>query len=207
MPSIDQETSQPTEGRTYWQSLAELGNSKDYLEFIKGEFPEGVDLPPESEGRRRFLQVMAASIALATTTGCHWPKENIRPFANRPDGMVPGIPRFFATSMDLGGVSRGLLVKSFDGRPINVEGNNLDPISAGAADKYSIASLLDLYDPDRSQEVLKDGKPSTWADVTGMLAAKKKEIESSRGAGLRFLTEASSSPSRARLKAMILSKL
>ncbi len=77
--------------------------------------------------RRGFLKVMGASLALAGLTACRWPAEEIVPFAHRPEGYVPGVPVQYATAMELGGVATGLLVTSYDGRPIKIEGNPLAP--------------------------------------------------------------------------------
>ncbi len=147
MPSIDQTEN----GRNYWRSLQELALTPEFLAELGPEFAAGTDLPPAGTSRRRFLQVMAASVGLAGLTGCRWPKEKIFPYANRPDNRTPGTPVQFATSMDLDGVARGLLATSYDGRPIKIDGNNLHPDSLGATDPSAEASVLELYDPDRSR--------------------------------------------------------
>ena len=96
---------------------------------------------------------MGASLGLAglTATGCiRLPEEKLAPYAHRPENRMPGTPVSYATAFELGGVAQGLLVTSYDGRPIKIEGNPSHPLNAGAADTAAQASVLELYDPDRS---------------------------------------------------------
>ena len=155
-------------GPTYWRSLDELARTPEFQEAVQREFP-GDDwdrLPPAT--RRSFLKVMGASMAMAGLTACRWPKEEIVPFAHRPEGRTPGVPDYFATSMELGGVALGMLVTSFDGRPIKAEGNRLHPDSLGALTAIAQAEVLQLYDPDRSRRLLlrESGQQfvKTWSD-------------------------------------------
>jgi MoCo/4Fe-4S cofactor protein with predicted Tat translocation signal len=183
----------PGRGR-YWRSLAELEDKPEFREFLEREFAEPLETaPPSSDGRRRFLQLMGASLALAGVTSCRWKEDKLLPFSRRPDGMIPGEQRQYATCMDLGGFATGLHVTSYDGRPVKVEGNPEHPASRGACSVFHQASLLGLYDPDRSDSVLEAGKASSWekfeAFVNGLALGD--------GARLRVLSEASSSPSLA----------
>ncbi|NUN94765.1 MAG: TAT-variant-translocated molybdopterin oxidoreductase [Candidatus Omnitrophica bacterium] len=195
-------------GQGYWRSLQELARDPAFLAELGPEFAEAADSPPEGTSRRRFLQVMAASVGLAGLTGCRWPKENIYPYANRPDGRMPGVPVKYATCLDLGGSARGLLATSYDGRPIKVDGNDLHPINRGANDVLAEASVLDLYDPDRTRGPIRVEKGEPYYDswdhfnttAHGIFAA----MRSKSGAGVAILSEASSSPTFARLKAKLL---
>src|SRR5690606_32310629 len=108
-------------------------------------------------------------------TGCHWKKEKILPHTERPDGVIPGVPTHYVTSMDLGGVSTGLVVKSFDGRPIKVEGNHDDAVSQGGTGTYHQASILGLYDPDRSSTARSSGKPANSSAFDEALLASFAE--------------------------------
>jgi molybdopterin-containing oxidoreductase family iron-sulfur binding subunit len=197
-----------TEGRGYWRSLAELANTPEFREELGPEFAVGADLPPDSTSRRKFLQVMAASVSLAGLTGCRWPKENIFPYASRPEGRMEGVPVKYATSMDLGGVSKGLLATSFDGRPIKIDGNDLHPENRGANDILAEASVLELYDPDRAQAPwFQDAQGEyirTWDEFTSFAQGHFIEFRRNGGAGLAILAEASSSPSVERMKAKLL---
>jgi len=189
----------------YWRSLAELEQTPEFQKFIEHEFAEPVsDLPPSSPERRRFMELMGASLALAGATGCRWEEDKILPHTRRPEGDIPGESRYYATSMDLGGFAVGLRVKSYDGRPIKVEGNPNHPDSLGAAGVLQQASVLELYDPDRSRTAIRyAGGQGTPASLDDFRAAAKEVVAALRGSqgrGLRILSESSSSPSIADMK-------
>jgi MoCo/4Fe-4S cofactor protein with predicted Tat translocation signal len=191
-------------GKSYWRSLDELADSPEFRAWVKDEFPGLAEELAAPATRRGFLKVMAASFGLAGLTACRWPKERILPFARRPEGRVPGVPQQFATAFELGGAAVGLLVTSVDGRPVKVEGNPLHPASLGAAHSWAQASVLELYDPDRSrQPVRRDGAQrtaATWDDFLAFAAPRFSALRSRRGAGLAFLAEPASSPSLARMR-------
>mgnify|MGYP001411566258 FL=1 len=162
-------------GKMWWRSLDEVVKRDAIQAKLNDEFPEGAqDLLATGKDRRHFLKIMGASMALAGLglSGCRrWPKEHIVPYAHRPEGTMPGIPEHFASCFDFGGVSQGVLVTSNDGRPTKIEGNPEHPDSLGATDGFTQASILDLYDPDRSRGVKYKGEDSSihafaeWADV------------------------------------------
>ena len=141
----------PARPKTYWRSLDELAETAEFRAVGEREFPTLVPEILGPTGRRSFMKLMGASVALAGLTACRWPKERILPFAHRPEGRTPGVPEFYASAMELGGVAAALLVKSVDGRPIKVEGNPEHPESRGVAGVFAQASVLELYDPDRSR--------------------------------------------------------
>ena len=120
--------------KTHWRSLAELADAPEFRAFLEAEFPKKAD--PEGISRRRWLQLMGASLALAGTAGCRWEKEEILPFAERPEGRVPGVAERYATAMDLSGNATGLLVTVYDGRPIKIEGNPKHPQSLGPPTRW-----------------------------------------------------------------------
>jgi MoCo/4Fe-4S cofactor protein with predicted Tat translocation signal len=183
-------------GKEYWRSLEELAETADFQDLLRHEFPQGADIWEASLSRRGFLKMMGASLAMAGLTGCSLssPQEKILPYVNKPDAVTPGLPLFFATAMPLGGYATGVLVRSNEGRPTKVEGNPDHPASLGATDVYAQASILSLYDPDRSQAVLKDGQPSTWEDFVSALNGALATQRGKGGAGLRILTETVTSP-------------
>ncbi len=182
-------------GKQYWRSVEEFAGSPEFEDKIKGEFPVNVENWDPSLTRRNFVKVMGASLALAGLSGCViQPAEKIVPYVTQPEDIIPGKPLFFATAMTLGGVATGLLAKSFDGRPVKVEGNPEHPGSLGATDIYAQASLLDMYDPDRSQETLYRGSPKSWQDFSKAVRTAVDEAAKDGGAGVRFLTQTVSSP-------------
>ncbi|MGH9768135.1 MAG: TAT-variant-translocated molybdopterin oxidoreductase [Blastocatellia bacterium] len=199
------------EGREFWRSLEELADTEKFREFLHREFP-AVN-PSETDpswldpsGRRNFLKLMSASLAFAGLTACtNQPKEYLVPYVKTPDGLVPGKPQFYATAMPLGGVASGLLVESHEGRPTKIEGNPDHPASLGGTTVYEQASVLTLYDPDRSQATLNLGDPRTWGEFLNWFSQALEEQRKKQGAGLRILTETSTSPTFAdqmnRLKA------
>ena len=142
---------------------------------------------------------MGASLALAGVSGCGLNKpEKIVPYVRAPEAIVPGRPLFFATALSLGGYATGVLVESHMGRPIKVEGNEKHPASLGATDAFAQASVLSLYDPDRSQVVLREGQISTFNNFLADLTIALDEQRARKGAGLRILTETVGSPTLAR---------
>lgn len=195
----------------HWRSLEQLAGDPEVSDLATREFLELLPAEQPSASRRRFLQLAAASVALAGTSGCisptwpRWPRTKILPYAYRPDGQMDGIPQYFATCMELGGVARALLAKSYDGRPIKLEGNPEHPMSLGAADLWAQASVLDLYDPDRSAGVARfeNGASVTfsWEEFLaafGPVLAERRKVE---GEGLHVLAEPSSSPALSLVRA------
>jgi len=179
----------------FWQSLEELSETKEYREFLEHEFPHDTAKNPEGIDRRDVLKLAAASAALAGLSACtKLPTEKIVPYVRPPEEIIPGRPLFYATSMQLAGVATGLLVESNMGRPTKIEGNPEHPGSLGGTDVFTQASVLTLYDPDRSQTVIHEGRISDWSTF-GVAMADVRGQQSPKGSGLRILTETVTSPS------------
>src|SRR5947207_10105843 len=151
-------------GQQYWRSLEEVAETNEFREVIQREFPAGASEWWDGLSRRSFLKMAAASLALAGITACtKQPTQQILPYVKQPTGLIPGEPLFYATAMLLGGYATGALVTSREGHPIKVDGNPEHPSSLGGSSVWMQASILDLYDPDRSQTVTHHGEISTWA--------------------------------------------
>src|ERR671932_1143729 len=160
-------------GREFWQSLEELASSEEFEELLHREFPQHASEWDEGTDRRTFLKLMGASLALAGLSGCSYqPPETIVPYVRQPEEIVPGKALYFATAMPFPGGAAPLLVRSYMGRPVKVEGNDLHPASLGATDVFAQASVLGLYVPDRSQNVTYLGRPRAWDDAQGELRAQ-----------------------------------
>ena len=188
---------QSSQGQEYWRCLEELADSEEFHKLLKQEFPQQAAGLLDGVSRRDFLKLMGASLALAGLSGCGRAApqdEKIVPYVNQPEEIIPGRPLFFATAFPIGGVGTGVLVESHEGRPTKIEGNPNHPASLGATDAFTQASILTLYDPDRSQVVRNAGRISTWgAFFTGV----NDDLEAERvvgGGGLRILTETITSP-------------
>lgn len=182
-------------GKDYWRSVEEFADTPEFEEFVKREYPAHGQEWNDPVTRRSFLKVMGASLAFAGLSGCViQPAEKIVPYVRQPEDALPGKPLFFATAISVKGVATGLLAKSFEGRPIKLEGNPEHPGSLGATDVLAQASLLDMYDPDRSQEILYHGSPKTWLNFTTAFRAAVAENGKDGGAGVRILTETVTSP-------------
>jgi MoCo/4Fe-4S cofactor protein with predicted Tat translocation signal len=198
-------------GRTYWRSLEELADSPVFEEFVRREFPQQAEEWNDPVERRTFLKLMGASLALAGLSGCViQPPEKIVPYARQPEEEVPGKGLYFATAFSLGGIATPLLARSNEGRPTKLEGNpdhpnnrNSDPNDRGssATDIFSQASILTLYDPDRSQTPLYRGEHRPWttfvAEIRGLIERENDGVRAKKGAGLRFLTDTITSPTLA----------
>jgi molybdopterin-containing oxidoreductase family iron-sulfur binding subunit len=165
LPIIEASTrGEEPSGTRFWRSLSHLRNDAAFQKLARHEFmPEAME-PPAGASRRQFLQLMGASMAMAGLTACRRPVENILPYARTPEEIIPGIPLNYATSMPFRGSVEALLVESHEGRPTKVEGNPEHPVSQGSSSLFAQASILDLYDPDRSQRVVFEGSGSTWSD-------------------------------------------
>ncbi len=188
--------------RSYWRSLEELADTDRFRELQAKEFPAGDEEHWTESSRRRFLQLIGASVALASASSCYWQKETIAPFNERPEDRIPGKPRYFASAMEVGGVGRALLVTSYDGRPTKVDGNPEHPASRGASEVWAQASTLEMYDPDRSRGPMRAGADgalvdSSWKEFEAWVAESLPEAVGPGGAGLAVIAEASSSPARA----------
>ena len=193
-------------GREYWRSLDQLADTPEFRALVEREFPSIAEEMDTPASRRTFLKVMGASVALAGMTACRWPAERILPFASRPEDRVPGVPERYATAIDVRGAATGVLVTSFDGRPIKIEGNPQHPSSSGATNAATQAAILGLYDPDRSRAPMEGADPRTWDEFARSARPAIAALAASGGRGLLVVSEASSSPTLARMKARLLDR-
>jgi molybdopterin-containing oxidoreductase family iron-sulfur binding subunit len=162
------------------------------------EFPKGASEWVDAVSRRGFLKLMGASLAMAGMTACtKQPLEPIVPYVRQPEEVIPGRPLFFATAFTLGGYATPLLVESHLYRPTKIEGNDQHPASLGGTDLFAQASILGLYDPDRSQTITNLGEVRTWGDFVSAIRGPLNSQKAVQGSGIRILTRTISSPALA----------
>src|SRR5687768_16532979 len=189
-------------GKLYWRSLGELADTPEFAEFVHREFPQQAGEWHDPVSRRNFIKLMGASLAMAgvgLNVGCEQKDERIVPYVNPPENVIPGKPLFYATAMPFrSGQAIGLLVEQHIGRPTKIEGNPEHPASLGATDAIVQASILSLYDPDRSQSVQEASQPTTWGLFFGRMERELYENGKPKpNLRLRLLTDTVCSPTLA----------
>jgi len=210
-----QDEEKPRSGKKYWRSLEELADSPVFREFVAREFPQQAEEWHSAVERRTFIKLMGASLALAGLSGCVFqPPEKIVPNVKQPEEQVPGKALFFATAAPLFGAATPILVRSNEGRPTKIEGNPdhpnnrpvdfpaedpiRDPRGSSATDIFTQASILSLYDPDRSQTLTYREDIRTWSEFVSAMRTLLDEQRTKQGTGIvpaiRFLTEPIVSP-------------
>lgn len=192
-------------GKKYWRSLDQLADKPEFRDWVHREFPENATEMLDAGSRRTMLKWMAASIGLAGLTACRKPVQRILPNAKGIEDYIPGKAYFYATAMPMGGSVQGLLVETHDGRPTKIEGNPEHPYSLGAATSFQQASILNLYDPDRLQSVMAEGKASTWDEYVKF--AKERWAQQGAGDKFRILSETITSPTLAAQKKALLAQM
>ena len=157
-------------GPRYWRGLEELSNEPGFDAMMQREFPRQASEWLDPVSRRGFLKLMSASLALAGLSACtKQPEETIVPYVQQPEELIPGKPIYYASVRPTAFGGQPILVETQMFRPTKIEGNPDHPFSKGSADSFTQASILDLYDPDRSQIVTKTGNTHTWSDFTSEL--------------------------------------
>lgn len=200
-PDTELRQSSPSDSqKKYWTSLGQIEHSPEFKAMVEREFPEGASEMADPMSRRRFINLMGASMALAGLASCRRPVEKIIPYVIQPEQITPGIAQRYATTMPFGLSAYGLTVESHEGRPTKLEGNPLHPASMGRANAFIQASILDLYDPDRSQLVQKSGKNATWDEFVDFWSKLYASYKTNGGQGLAILSESFASPTLYRLK-------
>ncbi|MEM1059209.1 MAG: TAT-variant-translocated molybdopterin oxidoreductase [Verrucomicrobiota bacterium] len=217
-----------TTGRRYWRSLNELADKPEFRQWVEREFPAGDTLIADGQTRRHFLKIMGASMALAGLgmAGCRRPESYLVPYTSNPEWIIPGETMLYSTSMPRGNGAQPVLATCVDGRPIRLDGHRDSPSCGGGSDALLQASVLDLYDPERSRfykrrtdtdeitvepEEPQGGmtnlpRPKPWGEIVKIdefyaeLEKLKRFHSGNQGRGLAFLTVPSPSPTKQRLR-------
>ena len=186
--------------------LEDIQNMHGFDEAIERDFGAATEgFEDDGLSRRRWLQIMGASLALGGAAGCRFEEEKIVPFAFRPQGRIPGIPETFASMIEFGGVAQPLMSTNYDGRPIKLDGNKKHPSSKGASSSFTQATILEFYDPDRLRVPMKVDpaeklvnrafSETTPDEILNQLTAASKDVGS-----LAIIAEPTGSPSMLRMK-------
>jgi len=184
-------------GKRYWRSVDELADTAEFQAAVEKEFPGSAQEWVDPVSRRGFMKLMGASLALAGLAGCtKQPDEPIYPYVKAPEDLILGKPMYFATAHPFVTGAVPLLVKSDEFRPIKIDGNPEHPYNQGSSDPFTQGTLLDLYDPDRSQHVLYRGENREWAEFAQGFRIKLAETKD--GTGIYFLSATITSPTLAR---------
>jgi molybdopterin-containing oxidoreductase family iron-sulfur binding subunit len=186
-------------GKAFWRSLNEAAGDPAFEKLLQNEFPKGASVWKDGVSRRNFVKLMGASLALGGLTACsRQPDELIVPYVEQPEEIVPGKPLFFATAMPHHGYGLGVLAESHTGRPTKIEGNPLHPASLGATDVFAQASVLTLYDPDRTTAIRQQNSLGSWETFIEAMQENMVSFGLKEGQGLRILTEPVTSPTMIR---------
>ena len=184
-------------GKKYWRSVDELAGTPEFEAAVEKEFPSAAHEWVDPVSRRGFMKLMGASMALAGLAGCtKQPDEPIYPYVKQPEDLILGKPMYFATAHPFVTGAVPLLVKSDQFRPIKIDGNPEHPYNQGSSDPFTQGTLLDLYDPDRSQHVTYRGENREWAEFAQELRLKVAGTKD--GTGIYFLSSTITSPTLAR---------
>jgi MoCo/4Fe-4S cofactor protein with predicted Tat translocation signal len=185
--------------KPYWRSLEEIEDRPEFRSAVEREFPEGASELTDGISRRQMMTLVGASLSLAGLAACRRPVEEIVPYVTAPEEIVPGVPRQYATTMPFRRSAYGLIVESHEGRPTKIEGNPSHPSTLGASSALVQASVLGLYDPDRSQSVMQKGARKSWNEFVAAWGKLAEAHAADGGAGLAVISESFSSPTLARL--------
>ena len=189
-------------GRKYWRSLGELQDTPEFRSYLEREFPAGAaEMEGDEVSRRSFLRLMGGSLALAGfgLGGCRRPEVYLVPYSKSVEWLIPGKTVLYATSMPRRRGGMPLVASTTEGRPIKLEGNGLHPLSNGATDPYAQCALLDLYDPDRSNGYVHEGKASNAPEFADFIKNLRQTMAGNGGADTAILVEETFSPTRDRL--------
>jgi len=188
--------SEEVKSPNYWKSLGELAKNDEYEKFVEREFPENATELNDKVSRRSFLRVMGASIALAGFAACRRPVQKIMPYSKMPEDVTPGNPLYYASAMPFQDALDGIVVENNEGRPGKIEGNEMPRTSNGNTSIFGQAAILNMFDPDRSRYVRKDGERSSVSAFAKFCSNHFSDTNQN----IAFVSEANSSPTYNRLK-------
>lgn len=184
--------------KRYWKGIEEFTNDAEFVKNAESEFPEYLPIneksPTKEEegmsgGRRDFLKLMGFSVAAATLAACEAPIKKIVPYLNKPEDIEPGIANYYASTYFADNEYASIIVKTREGRPIKIDGNETSPINEGCTSTRVQAAVLDLYDTTRYQDPQKKGKGKV------KMADLDKEVMAKLSGNIRLVSHTIISPS------------
>ena len=192
--------------KQYWQSLEEYKKLKDQsLRENEEPLPEfSIEGLEESEikgksSRRDFLKMLGFSVGtVALVSSCQMPVRKAIPFLNQPEDLIPGVPNFYASTFFDGIDYCSILVKTREGRPIKIEGNDMSSLTKGGTSVRVQASVLNLYDDARLRNPRKVEVDSDWETVDRDILIKLEEF-SKKNEKVVLLTSTIISPATRKL--------
>ena len=201
----------PLETPQFWRTLEERVETLEaqaaaHDEFLPGAVPARYDdvhgLTPESGfSRRDFLGLVSATAALAATVACDRKGQGtVVPYTKRPVEVVPGIANYYASAFNEGRRVYPVLVKTREGRPIHLTGNDEHPGVKGKTSPRTMADVLRLYDPDRLRAPKAGGRTVSWAEAETQLHTALQAAKAS-GKSVLLISGAVASPTRKALLA------
>ena len=190
--------------KKYWKGLEELNNSPEFVQNAQNEFAEQVPVEQflsnsnlvEGNGtnRRDFLKFLGFSVTAASLAACETPVNKAIPYVVKPEEITLGVANWYASTYYDGNDYASILVKTREGRPIKIEGNELSKVTFGGTNARVQASILSLYDSSRLTGPLTNGAPATWSSVDKEISGKLAAI-ASKGGAIRILSSTIISPS------------
>ncbi len=186
-------------GKKYWRSIDELAGTPEFEAAVAKEFPDAAQEWIDPVSRRGFMKLMGASMAMAGLAGCtKQPDEPIYPYIKAPEDLILGKPNYFATAFPFAMGSVPLLVKSDAYRPIKVDGNPDHSYNHGSSDPFTQGTLLQMYDPDRSQKTSRRGEDREWVEFMEEWRERLIAGKANGGEGIYILSSTVTSPTLAR---------
>ncbi len=161
--------------KKYWKGIEQLENSKSFQERSAKEFPEYLPINGSENGepsRRDFLKLMGFGIAAASLAACEAPVRKAIPYVNKPVDVDPGVPNYYASTYSMGNDVASVVVKTREGRPIKIEGNDLSKINLGGTTTQIESSVLSLYDQERLQGPMINGEDTDWDTIDNRIKAE-----------------------------------
>jgi molybdopterin-containing oxidoreductase family iron-sulfur binding subunit len=189
--------------KKYWKGLEELNNSPEFVQKANNEFAEQLpvekllgdkNLENEGTNRRDFLKFLGFSVTAASLAACETPVNKAIPYVVKPDDITPGVANWYASTYFDGNDYASIIVKTREGRPIKIEGNELSKITMGGTNARVQASVLSLYDSSRLEGPVANNNYTTWATADKEIGAKLSSI-AAKGGAIRILSSTIISPS------------